>query len=89
MRISAILLLPSLLLPGVVASSRVASHWVSEPQVVALDESSDPERKPGSDRRDISLLTFQLSREDPDATTTESESNTDDGRGSGRVSNVY
>lgn len=87
MRISAILLLSSLLLPGVVASSRVASHWLSEPQILAQDESTDPDHMPGGDRRDFSLSISQLAQEDPDATTTESEAD-GDGRGSGRVNNV-
>ena len=91
MRISAIVLLSSLLLPGIVASSRVPSDSVSEPQVLAQDERTDAEdHTPGDARRDLTLLTSQLAQEDPDpdATTTESKPNTDDGRGSGRVNNI-
>lgn len=94
MRICAILLLSSLLIPSFVPSLRANFHSVSEPQILAIDENNNPESetKPGDherggERRETSFLTSQVEEgQETDPATT--ESNPDDGRGSGRINSV-
>ena len=97
MRICAILLLSSLLIPSFVPSFRANFHSVSEPQILAIDENNRPESetKPGEnerggERRETSFLTSQVEEgQETDPATTESKPNDDgDGRGSGRVNSV-
>lgn len=94
MRICAILLLSSLLIPSFVPSFRANFHSVSEPQILAIDENNNPESENkderGGERRETSFLTSQVEEgQENDSTTTESKPNSEDGgRGSGRVHNI-